>query len=151
MDNVIKYHGKTSSRVSLFSRHVKDMTLALGLLQIIYSLLAFIDRLNPTIASSYYVVDLLIDDSFWSGAFLLSGSFVVASMQYKLLREVSMAFSAGTLLVWGMLCFLKSLSAVQPVAWSVGLSAIALGIIAYKLCVTWNTLSLEPVVLTTPA
>lgn len=123
---------------ALIGRHLNYIVLTLGLLQVSFSILAFIDRLNPTVASRFYIVDTLIDDSFWAGIFLISGSLVLVSVKTAELKKTAMAVSASAFLVWGLLCFLKSLSTVMPIAWSVGLAVIALGIVAYKLCIIFT-------------
>src|SRR6185503_8927067 len=102
--------------------------------------LAFVDRLNPTVRSSIYIVETLADDSFWAGAYLISGSLVLISMRSVNLRAIAMAVSAACYFVWGILIFFKSITAIQPVAWSLGLTMTAFGVVAYKACLSWNVL-----------
>lgn len=122
----------------LIGRHLRDITTTISVLQICFALLAFIDRLNPTVAASVYYVELLSNDSFWAGAFLLSGVVGVVSLKQMELRAVGMAVASACLMIWGVVIFFKALTALQPVALSVGFMGVALGIVAYKVCVSWN-------------
>ena len=125
---------------SVFVRHLNDLTILVGMMQVLFALLALFERLNPTIDSRYIVIDTLIDDNFWAGVFLLSGISLLIGVKFQSRLEVTTSISSATLLVWGALCLLKSVTTVEPVAWSVGLSVLALGIVAYKLCVIWAAL-----------
>ena len=68
----------------LIGRHLRDITTTISVLQICFALLAFIDRLNPTVAASVYYVELLSNDSFWAGAFLLSELLALSRWNYAL-------------------------------------------------------------------
>jgi len=124
----------------LVGRHLRDITAALGILQILFAGLAFIDRLNPTVLSSVYMVEVLVNDSFWAGAFLITGIVVIIALKFMEFRAISMAITSACFMIWGILVFIKALTAVQPVALSVGLAAFALGVIGYKTCLAWNVL-----------
>lgn len=124
----------------LVGRHLRDITAVIGLLEIVYSGLAFIDRLNPTRPSNVYYVEILSNSSFWAGAFLLSGIVVAVSLKRMELRASAMAISSGCLLVWGVVIFFKALTAIEPVALSVGITGFTVGVIAYKACLSWNVI-----------
>jgi hypothetical protein len=129
----------------LLSRHLRDVTLAIGLLQFIYAFLSSFDRLNPTIRSSVYLIEVTTNDTFWAGAFLVTSIWVAVSLRKPHLRPSATGMSAANLLVWGVLVFAKSVTAIQPVAWSVGLAAVVLGFVAYKLCIIWTNLKYDPI------
>lgn len=124
------------------NRHVLGMTLAIGLAELTLAGLAFIDRLNPTTPSTSAVVDVLIVDDFWAGAFLIVGIWMLLSIKnrFKELRSSATGMSAGVLLVWGGLCFAKSVTSVQPVSWTAGIAVFVVGILAWKLCNLWTSL-----------
>jgi hypothetical protein len=124
----------------LVGRHLRDITLCLGVIQVVYALLSFVDRLNPTVDSTVYYVEILANASFWAGAFLVSGIFVIVSMKFMELRAIGMAVSAACLFIWGTIIFFKALTAERPVALSLGLTVAALGVVAYKACLSWNVL-----------
>ena len=122
----------------LVGKHLRDITACISVIQIIFAGLAFIDRLNPTKESTVYYVELIANDSFWAGAFLLSGVFGVVSLKMMEMRPVGMAIASACLMIWGIIIFFKALTAVEPVALSLGLLGVAIGIIAYKVCLAWN-------------
>jgi len=124
----------------LVGRHLRDITLVLGLVQIVFSFLAFIDRLNPTVASTVLYVEILSNDSFWAGAFLVSGVVVLISMKKMELRAPGMAISAACFFIWGAIIFFKAITAERPVALSLGFVVASLGVVAYKACLSWNVL-----------
>lgn len=122
----------------LVGRHLRDITAVLAGVQIVFAALAFIDRLNPTRPATVYYVELLANDSFWAGAFMLSGVLGMVSLKTMELRSASMAISSACLAIWGVIIFFKALTAVEPVALSVGIMGVTLGIVAYKVCLSWN-------------
>lgn len=128
----------------LLGKHLRDITLLIGLLQIVFALLAAYDRLNPTVPSHNPFLEILVDDSFWAGIFLGSGCTVLISMKNVPLRAHAMAFTSAAMLVWGLLCFMKSITAITPVALSLAIVVFALGALSVKLNMMWNLLTLNP-------
>lgn len=122
----------------LVGRHLRDITATLAFVQVTFALLAFIDRLNPTKLATVYYVELLANDSFWAGAFMLSGVLGMVSLKMMELRSASMAIASACFLIWGVIIFFKALTAAEPVAFSVGLMGVTLGVVAYKVCLSWN-------------
>lgn len=122
----------------LVGKHLRDITACISVIQIIFAGLAFVDRLNPTKESSVYYVELIANDSFWAGAFVLSGVIGIVSLKTMELRAVGMAIASACLGIWGIIIFFKALTAIAPVALSLGLMGVAIGIIAYKVCLAWN-------------
>lgn len=122
----------------LVGRHLRDITATLGSVQIVFAALAFVDRLNPTKESTVYYVELLSNDTFWAGAFMLSGALGLISLKMMELRSVAMAIASACCAIWGVIIFFKALTASEPVALSVGIMGFTLGVIAYKVCLSWN-------------
>jgi hypothetical protein len=122
-------------------RHLRDITLAIGVTELVFAVLAFINRLNPTVPSQVYYVEILADDSFWAGAFLVTGVLVMLSMKVMELRAIGMAISSACFQIWGIIIFFKAFTAERPVALSLGLLSVAVGVIAYKACLSWNVLT----------
>lgn len=130
---------------NLLERHMIGIMWMLGLMQLMFSAFAFVNRLNPTVESLYDIVDLFIDSKFWAGCYLLSGFITLAAVKRQELRAVSMALSTGTFGVWGFLCIAKSFTSVTPIAWSIGFAVMGLGWVSYKLCLVWGIVQFDPV------
>lgn len=124
--------------------HLLDVTMSLGILQLLFSLFAFFNRLNPTVASKYVIVDLFIDTKFWAACYLISGILTIYSVRREGVRTTAMALSAGTFGVWGFLCVAKSLTTIMPIAWSVGVAVMGLGWVSYKMCIIWGAVLFDP-------
>ena len=124
----------------LVGRHLRDITAVVGILQLVYAGLAFIDRLNPTVPSNVYYVEILANDRFWAGTYLISGLLVMIALKKMELRAVAMAISSACFMIWGVIIFFKSFTAVNPVALSLGVTVFAMGIVAYKVCLAWNVI-----------
>lgn len=124
----------------LVGRHLRDITITIAVLQIVFAALSFIDRLNPTRVSTVFYVEILANDNFWAGAFLLSGVMGLVSIKTMELRSVAMASASACLMIWGIIIFFKALTAIAPVALSVGIMGVAIGIVAYKVCLAWNVI-----------
>ena len=122
----------------LLGKHLRDITLVIGLVQIIFAILAVYERLNPTVQSTNLFIEILVDDNFWAGIYLASGISVAVAMKNVLMRAHAMAFSSAAMLVWGLLCFIKSVTAITPVALSLSVVVFALGVLAAKVNMMWN-------------
>lgn len=122
----------------LVGRHLRDITATIAAVQIVFAGLAFIDRLNPSKPATVYYVELLSNDSFWAGAFMLSGVLGMASLKMMELRSAAMAIASACFMIWGVIIFFKALTAVEPVALSVGIMGLTIGVVAYKVCLSWQ-------------
>lgn len=125
---------------TLVGRHLRDITLSIGLTELVFAFLAFIDRLNPTVPSTVYFVNVLANDSFWAGAFMITAVLVIVSMKIPELRSIGMSISSACCLIWGVVVFFQAATAQMPVALSVGIAAVSLGVVAYKVCLAWNVI-----------
>lgn len=128
----------------LLGKHLRDITFLMGILQIVFAILAFYHRLNPTVPSYNVFLEILVDDAFWAGIYLASGTTVLISMKNVYIRAHGMAFTSAVMLVWGLLCFLKSITAVTPVALSLAVVVFALGALSVKLNMMWNLVHFSP-------
>lgn len=125
----------------LVGKHLVHITAGFGLLQGIFSVLAAVDRLNPTVPSNNITLQTFTDDTFWAGIYLLSACVVAISLAKVEMRGVGMAITSAVLMVWGFLCFFRSLTAIHPVALSLSVAVFFLGIFAGYLCSLWNDIA----------
>lgn len=125
----------------LVGKHLVHITAGFGLIQAIFAVLAAVDRLNPTIPSNNITLETFTDDTFWAGIYILSACVVAISLWKPEMRGVSMAITSSVLMVWGFLCFFRSLTAIHPVALSLSVAVFFLGIFAGYLCSLWNDIA----------
>lgn len=128
----------------MLERHLVGVVGALGALQIVFAAFAAIGRLNPTVASVYDLVDVFVDTKFWAGIYLVSGLITLMAVRRSNIRALSMALSAATFGVWGLLCLIKSFTTVIPVAYTIGVAVMGLGWVSYKLCLVWGIVTFDP-------
>lgn len=133
-----------SSFDQVLSKHLLDIMIFLGGMQIMFAMFAFVDRLNPTVASKFVIVDVFADGKFWAGCFLFSGILSIIAVKRATIRAVSTALSAAAFGVWGLLCVIKSFSAISPIAWSIGFAVLACAWVSYKLCLIWGLVEFDP-------
>lgn len=127
---------------TLVSRHLRDITVACGVLQLLYSVLSFVNQLtdntiSDTAAVSYYV-DSRINAGFWGGVFAISGIVCMIALKQKELRTVAMAITSACLLIWGLTISIRSLFGYRPILLLLGLTAIFFAVVAYKVCLAWH-------------
>jgi hypothetical protein len=129
---------------TLVSKHLRDITIACGALELIYSLLSFInqftDRELLTVDSTAYYVDSRVNAGFWAGVFAISGILVIISLKKRELRAVGMAITAACLLIWGLTVSIRSMFGYRPILMLLGLTAITIAVIAYKVCLAWHVI-----------
>lgn len=128
----------------VLEKHLQAVVFAFAVLQMLFAFFALIDRLNPTVPSSYVLVDVFVDTKFWAGTYLLSGLISMIAVRRPDIRALAMALSAATFGVWGLLCVIKSLTTITPVAYTIGVSVMGLGWVSYKLCLIWGITTFDP-------
>lgn len=128
----------------MLERHLVGIVGALGGLQVLFAIFAALGRLNPTVASAYELVDIFVDTKFWAGIYLISGCITLMAVRRPDIRALSMALSAATFGVWGLLCIVKSLTTILPVAYTIGVAVMGLGWVSYKLCLVWGIVTFDP-------
>lgn len=144
LDNSLGPVEEFSTFEKLLEKHLLGIVGALGCLQILFAGFAFIDRLNPTVASSYQIVDIFVDTKFWAGIYMLSGFLTIVAVRRPDIRALAMALTAATFGVWGLLCTIKSLTTITPIAYTVSVAVMGLGWVAYKLCIIWGIMTFDP-------
>lgn len=127
----------------LIEKHMVSLTGVIGLVELIFAVLSVFERMNPTVASKYIIVDVFIDNKIWAGIFFVLGLVTVVAVSRVEVRVLATALSCAGLGIWGSLCIVKSTTTVQPVAWSVGVAVVTLGFVAYKLCLLWGVITLD--------
>lgn len=128
----------------LLGKHLRDITVVIGIIELIFAVLAGFDRLNPTVPSYNQSIETLTDDHFWAGVYLIGSFMILVSLKKIQFRGIATAFASGTFHVWGFLCFFKSLTAISPVALSLSVSVFLLGAIAANVCSMWNIITFDP-------
>jgi len=128
---------------TLVSKHLRDITLTCGLLQIFYAVMSFINRMTEngaaTSDSTLYFVDSRANSGFWAGVFALSGILVLISLKRPEVRTVGMAVTSACLMIWGITVSVRSImEAYRPILFLLGVTAITLSVVAYKVCLAWH-------------
>lgn len=113
-------------------------TLVIGLAEILMALLATKGHLNVTVESTSQTMTLAVNESFWSGAFLISGLLVLVAFKIPTVKAVSMSFAAAVLIVWGIIEQIYMFGTVRPVSWVGAILAVALGVIAVGMANIWS-------------
>lgn len=128
----------------LIEKHMLPLMATLGVVEVVFAVFSVFERMNPTVDSRYIIVDTFIDNKIWAGIFFVLGLITIAAVRMKEARVLATALSCAGLCIWGVLCIVKSATAVQPVAWSVGVAVGTLGIVSYKLCLIWGMMLFDP-------
>lgn len=128
----------------LIEKHMLPIMAVLGIIQVMFAVFSVFERMNPTVDSRYIIVDTFIDNKIWAGIFFVLGLVTIVAVRRAEVRVLATALTCAGLSIWGVLCIVKSVTAVQPVAWSVGVAVGTLGFVAYKLCLIWATLLFDP-------
>lgn len=102
------------------------------------ALLATKGHLNVTVESTSQTMTLAVNESFWSGAFLISGLLVLVAFKIPTVKAVSMSFAAAVLIVWGIIEQIYMFGTVRPVSWVGAILAVALGVIAVGMANIWS-------------
>lgn len=116
---------------------------AIGISCFFISILNFFGNVNHISGNKKSYTEIIADEGFWGGVFLLVSILVLIGFKRRNLMALGMSFSSGALFVWGVLqstSFLLYVDEIYVKSLTNGILAMLLGAIAYHMSSIWNAL-----------